>query len=84
MVTLEQIQLAQKRLRGVAARTPLISYFPPARKQNPAVETNFAGRNRKRAVVAQGRESAAHRLIQAAWGLQQDRIVSAKKSASGA
>jgi threonine dehydratase len=34
MVNLEQIQLAQKRLRGVAARTPLISYFPPARKQD--------------------------------------------------
>ena len=32
MVTLEQIQLAQKRLRGVAARTPLIAYFPPAAK----------------------------------------------------
>ncbi|MGB8772469.1 MAG: threonine/serine dehydratase [Candidatus Korobacteraceae bacterium] len=34
MVTLDQIQRAQKRLRGIAARTPLISYFPPARKQN--------------------------------------------------
>ena len=34
MVNLEQIQLAQKRLRGVAARTPLIAYFPPARRQN--------------------------------------------------
>ncbi len=43
MVTLEQIQLAQKRLRGVAARTPLISYFPPARKQNPAAEANSSG-----------------------------------------
>ena len=30
MVTLEQIQAAQARLRGVAARTPLIPYFPPA------------------------------------------------------
>ena len=30
MVTLEQIQAAQARLRGVAARTPLIAYFPPA------------------------------------------------------
>jgi threonine dehydratase len=30
MVTLEQIQAAQARLRGIAARTPLISYFPPA------------------------------------------------------
>ena len=33
MVSLELIQLAQKRLCGVAARTPLIRYFPPARKQ---------------------------------------------------
>jgi threonine dehydratase len=30
MVTLEQIQSAQARLRGIAARTPLIPYFPPA------------------------------------------------------
>jgi len=30
MVTLEQIKLAQRRLRGIAARTPLIPYFPPA------------------------------------------------------
>ena len=28
MVSLEQIQLAQRRLHGVANRTPLISYFP--------------------------------------------------------
>src|SRR5664279_4650421 len=30
MVTLHQIQAAQARLRGIAARTPLIPYFPPA------------------------------------------------------
>jgi threonine dehydratase len=30
MVTLDQIKAAQKRLRGIAARTPLIPYFPPA------------------------------------------------------
>ena len=30
MVTLEQIKLAQRRLRGIAARTPLVPYFPPA------------------------------------------------------
>ena len=30
MVTLEQIQAAQTRLRGIAARTPLVAYFPPA------------------------------------------------------
>src|SRR5215469_12490015 len=29
MVKLEDIQQAQQRLRGVAVRTPLISYFPP-------------------------------------------------------
>ena len=29
MVTLEDIRQAQQRLRGVAARTPLIAYFPP-------------------------------------------------------
>src|SRR5271165_6955904 len=32
MVTLEQIQLAQQRLRGIAARTSLIPYFPPTAK----------------------------------------------------
>ncbi len=32
MVTLEQIKLAQQRLKGVAARTPLIRYYPPATK----------------------------------------------------
>ena len=30
MVTLSQIKAAQQRLRGVAARTPLVAYFPPA------------------------------------------------------
>ena len=29
MVTLEQIKLAQRRLRGIAVRTPLVEYFPP-------------------------------------------------------
>src|SRR5271167_3030425 len=36
MVTLEQIKLAQRRLRGVAARTPLIRYFPPATESGSA------------------------------------------------
>ena len=36
MVSLEQIKLAQQRLKGIAARTPLIRYFPPAEK--PAEE----------------------------------------------
>src|SRR5450755_4818654 len=30
MVSLDQIRAAQTRLRGIAARTPLIPYFPPA------------------------------------------------------
>jgi threonine dehydratase len=30
MVTLDQIKLAQRRLRGIASRTPLVPYFPPA------------------------------------------------------
>jgi threonine dehydratase len=30
MVTLSDIQQAQQRLRGIAVRTPLIAYFPPA------------------------------------------------------
>jgi threonine dehydratase len=36
MVTLEQIKLAQRRLRGIAARTPLIPYFPPASENGSA------------------------------------------------
>ncbi|HZL66939.1 MAG TPA: hypothetical protein VFC29_06365, partial [Candidatus Limnocylindrales bacterium] len=42
MVSLEQIKLAQKRLRGVAARTPLIAYFPPARRENSAADAKSA------------------------------------------
>jgi len=34
MVTLDQIKDAQKRLHGVAARTPLIRYYPPAGENN--------------------------------------------------
>lgn len=30
MVTLDDIKAAQQRLRGIAARTPLVPYFPPA------------------------------------------------------
>jgi threonine dehydratase len=40
MVSLEQIQLAQKRLRGIAARTPLIRYFPPANASADAKSTD--------------------------------------------
>ena len=29
MVTLEDIKQAQKRIRGVAVRTPLVAYYPP-------------------------------------------------------
>ena len=42
MVTLEQIQLAQERLRGIAARTPLIRYFPPARRQGAPADAKSA------------------------------------------
>jgi len=35
MVTLDDIKAAQGRLRGIAARTPLIRYFPPADKKSP-------------------------------------------------
>jgi threonine dehydratase len=42
MVTLEQIQLAQKRLRGIAARTPLIRYFPPAPRQSAPADVKSA------------------------------------------
>jgi threonine dehydratase len=36
MVTLSDIQQAQQRLRGIAVRTPLIPYFPPAGGNNSA------------------------------------------------
>src|ERR1035441_7811098 len=42
MVSLEQIQLAQKRLRGIAARTPLICYFPPAHRQSAPADAKSA------------------------------------------
>ncbi len=34
MVTLDDIQAAQKRLHGIAARTPLVRYFPPPEKNS--------------------------------------------------
>ena len=34
MVKLEDIKQAQQRIRGVAMRTPLVSYFPPASNSN--------------------------------------------------
>jgi threonine dehydratase len=43
MVTLDQIKQAQERLRGIAARTPLIRYFPPANKQANGAEVAGAG-----------------------------------------
>src|ERR1017187_10253141 len=42
MVSLEQIQLAQARLRGIAARPPLIRYFPPARRQGAPADAKSA------------------------------------------
>jgi len=44
MVSLEQIQLAQKRLRGIAARTPLIRYFPSARGQGAPADAKESTR----------------------------------------
>jgi threonine dehydratase len=38
MVTLDQIKDAQKRLHGVAARTPLIRYYPPAGENNSSAD----------------------------------------------
>ncbi len=38
MVTLEQIKLAQQRLRGIVVQTPLVPYFPPATDTGPAHE----------------------------------------------
>jgi threonine dehydratase len=35
MVTLEHIKLAQRRLHGIAVRTPLVRYFPPATGDAP-------------------------------------------------
>lgn len=38
MVTLDQIKNAQRRLRGIAARTPLVRYYPPADKERAATD----------------------------------------------
>src|ERR1022692_2976986 len=42
MVTLEQIHPAQKRLRGIAPRPPLIRYFPPARRPGAPANAQLA------------------------------------------
>jgi threonine dehydratase len=39
MVTLEQIKLAQRRLLGIAARTPLVQFFPSATDDVPGPAT---------------------------------------------
>ncbi|MGB8885767.1 MAG: threonine/serine dehydratase [Candidatus Korobacteraceae bacterium] len=47
MVTLEDIKRAQERLRGIAARTPLIAYFPPAKQPASEAKTeNDSSRGR--------------------------------------
>jgi threonine dehydratase len=43
MVTLDQIKQAKERLRGIAARTPLIQYFPPASRQNSGKDVAGGG-----------------------------------------
>ena len=58
MVTLDQIKDAQRRLRGIAARTPLVRYYPPA---DQGTETDF--RIDGRGTLFQARESAADRLV---------------------
>jgi threonine dehydratase len=35
MVTLADIQRAQQRIRGIAVRTPLVAYYPPATETDP-------------------------------------------------
>lgn len=42
MVTLDQIKDAQARLRGIAARTPLVRYFPPANKHDSGADVMAA------------------------------------------
>jgi threonine dehydratase len=39
MVTLDDIKAAQERLRGIAARTPLVRYYPPAQKDGTSSST---------------------------------------------
>ena len=43
MVTLEQIKEAQELLRGIAARTQLIRFYPPALKQESAADLPASG-----------------------------------------
>ena len=43
MVTLDQIRQAQERLRGIAARTPLIRFYPPAQKQESPADLAVSG-----------------------------------------
>jgi len=40
MITLDDIKAAQERLRGIAARTPLVRYYPPAVKNGGTPRAN--------------------------------------------
>src|SRR5215831_15385323 len=40
MVTLDDIKAAQQKIRGVAARTPLVRYYPPTEKDTPSKQGN--------------------------------------------
>lgn len=40
MVTLDDIKAAQQKLRGIAARTPLVRYYPPADKDATSAAAN--------------------------------------------
>ncbi len=43
MVTLDDIKAAQQKLRGIAARTPLVRYYPPAEKNGSSQSGNGFG-----------------------------------------
>ena len=76
MVTLDDIKQAQQRLRGVAARTPLIAYFPPAGSRPDESRIRLS-----RPALAEAREPAADRLLQDARRLQQDCVADRSRSA---
>jgi threonine dehydratase len=43
MVTLDDIKAAQQKLRGIAARTPLVRYYPPPEKNGTSKANNGVG-----------------------------------------
>jgi threonine dehydratase len=60
MVTLHDIERAQERLRGIAVRTPLLAYFPPATKNaNSSAPKSASDASRKNSDNAATRNSDA-------------------------